>query len=434
MALPNHERERVVISHPSSPAYLRQDVMSLFENGMLEYFATTFLDHPNYPLARTFRTAANAFRPSWIKQLERRSFHEVPIERVRTRAPLELLRTLFSAVLDWSVTTDFIWELQELDFDAWVGRNLPRHIDAVYCYEHAALATLKRARARGVYSFLNQPAQHFAFYEQVHKEQLRRYPEIANSVTAINTGTKERRRNARKSAELRLADCIICNSSFTRRTLIGAGVQSRRIEVVPYGFPQPGNARKKPEKGPVIFMNAGSQNLRKGLHLLYRAWHRLNFTPDQAELWLVGKMLLPESLRQGLPGRVKIVDSVPHQELLRMYSLASVFVLPSLADGFGMVITEAMSRGLPVIATDNTGAADVIEAGQTGFVIPAGDEDALVRQMQWCVDHSGQLEGMSERALEAAAEWQWSDYRKAVATLIRRRLAERDSPAVVAAQ
>src|SRR5205814_10724482 len=133
--------------------------------------------------------------------------------------------------------------------------------------------------------------------------------------------------------------------------------------------------------------NAGTQDLRKGIHLLYQAWRRLNLAPAQGELWLIGKMQLPERMRSDLPGVVRCMDSVPHVELQSIYRRASVFVLPSPADGVGLVITEAMAQGLPVIITTNTGAAEVIEHGRNGFIIPADSVDALEAQMRWCIEH-----------------------------------------------
>lgn len=413
---------RVVISHPGSPVFAQHDVMALDEHGMLEYFATSYLDHPSYALARAFRSGAQRIRPSWLKQLERRAFHEAPFDRVRTRPLLELFRT-FLSLLNAPVATDLIWELQEHDFDRWVARGLTTRIDAVYTFEHAALATLRKAKRLGIYTFLEQPAQHSTFYAPILNEQIRRYPEIANSVSSLSLGRKGLRRDARKDAEIAIADCILCNSSFTRSTLVAAGAEWTKIEVTPYGFPPVVDCAVGRRDRPVVFLNAGTQSVRKGVHLLYRAWRELRFAPEEAELWLIGKMLLPESLRRDLPGRVRILDSVPHRELLQLYGQASVFVLPSLADGFGMVISEAMSRGLPVIATDHTGAVDVIENGRTGFIIPAGSEAALTAQMRWCVENADRLSAIGAAARARSAQWQWSDYRRAVANVVERRIA-----------
>ncbi|HKO19093.1 MAG TPA: glycosyltransferase family 4 protein [Acidobacteriaceae bacterium] len=298
-------------------------------------------------------------------------------------------------------------------------------VDAVYTFEHAALRTIQAAREKGVFSFYEQPSQHHAFFGKVLREQLSRYPELANAHTGILLDSKTVRRNRRRDEELLLADCVLCNSQFTRRTLTDAGVDGRKIEVTPIGFPRPLPSSREATGGPVIFLNAGIQSLRKGVHLLYRAWRSLSFREDEAELWLVGKMELPESLRRDLPGRVRITESMPRKDLMQLYGHASVLVLPSLADGFGMVVTEAMSRGLPAIVTTDTGTSDVITHGNSGFVIPPGDEAALAAQMRWCVEHREELPAMGAAALATAEQWQWADYRRALASLISRKLRER---------
>lgn len=413
---------RIVISQPGSPPYVRHAVRSLYENGMLEYFATTYVDHPDYWLSRTLRRLAGTVSAAALRQLDRRAFADIPMSCIRTRATLELVRTFFS-VANFPRAADMAWEIQEHDFDRWVAGTLPLGIDAVYGFEHAALETFRRAKRQNAFRILEQPSQHSSFYTRIHEQQLRLYPEIKNAATILASGPAAERRDQRRNGEIALADCILCNSSFTKRTLVEHGVDPARIEVTPYGFPPPvENAERHNDR--VVFLNAGTQSLRKGIHLLLRAWRSLNLSEDVAELWLVGKMLLPESLRRDLPGKVRILNSIPHADLMRLYQEASVFVLPSLADGFAMVITEAMSRGLPVIGTDHTGALDVIEHGQTGWVIPAGDEDALRAQMLWCVAHREELPGIGKRAARRAAQWQWSDYRSSLSAKVRRRLEE----------
>jgi len=243
------------------------------------------------------------------------------------------------------------------------------------------LATLCAATQRGAYTFLEQPTRHFAFFQRIQREQIAKYPELSNEVSALDDGPKAERRNARRARELQLADCIVCNSQFTKRTLIDGGVASEKIEVIPLAFP-PAVEHVARARHPVIFLAAGTQSLTKGSHLLYKAWRELAFRPEEAELWLVGKMLLPEALRRDLPGRVHIHGSVSRRELMELYHEASVLVLPSLGDGFGQVVTEAMCCGVPVITTTNTGAGDVIAHGRNGWIIEAGREEALQAQMK----------------------------------------------------
>jgi len=158
--------------------------------------------------------------------------------------------------------------------------------------------------------------------------------------------------------------------------------------------------------------------LRKGSHLLYEAWKLCGFKEEEAKLLLVGKMLLPAHLRNDLPKNVVINGNIPHEELMELYQQADIFVLPTLADGFGMVVTEAMSQGVPVIASINSCGPDVIDHTQDGWLIPAGDLSALVAQMKWCVENRNQLNNFSKAARQKALSWQWPQYRQLLTEII----------------
>ena len=404
----------ILVANPSHSPSIRQGVKALYERALLDVFATGYVDHPDDPLSSTIKRLVRFVRPSYVRQLERRAFHDIPFENIRTYPVGQLLQDAADKLVGNPTLTDRIWEWKEHRFDRWVARQLQGEVDAVHVNEHAALATIQTARRQGIPTFYRQPSQHHSFFTEVYREQTRQYPEIEGDRGHLHDSSLSAKRNFRRDRELELADYVLVKSSFTKRTLTDADVDPEKILVTPYGCPK---VDPKPQTEPdrVTFLNAGTQNLRKGLHLLYRAWERLAPPPDTAALQLIGAMTLPESLRQGLPGAVQIEDSIPHDELMRRYREASVFVLPSLADGFAMVVTEAMSRGLPVITTENTGAADLITHGENGFVLPANDVEALAQQMRWCVDNKHRLPDIGRRAVETARNWQWSDYRAELA-------------------
>jgi glycosyltransferase involved in cell wall biosynthesis len=408
----------ILVANPGHSPSVRQGVKALHEQELLDVFATTYVDHPDDPLSSTIKRAVRSVYPSYVRQLERRAFHDLPFRKIRTYPWWEVLRTAADKFVGNPTLTDRIWEWSEHRFDQWVARQLHDGIEAVHVNEHAALATIQSARRQGILTFYRQPSQHHAFFTEVYREQTQQYPEIEGDRGHLHDSPLSAKRNARRDRELELADYVLVKSSLTKRTLTDANVDPEKILVTPYGCPE---VSPKPQIEPdrVTFLNAGTQNLRKGLHLLYRAWERLAPPPDTAALQLIGAMTLPESLRQGLPGAVHIEDSIPHDELMRRYREASVFVLPSLADGFAMVVTEAMSRGLPVITTENTGAADLITHGETGFVLPANDVKALTQQMRWCVNNKHRLPDIGRRAVETARNWQWSDYRAELARVIK---------------
>jgi glycosyltransferase involved in cell wall biosynthesis len=87
-----------------------------------------------------------------------------------------------------------------------------------------------------------------------------------------------------------------------------------------------------------------------------------------------------------------------------------VLVFPSLFEGFGLVILEAMAAGLPVIASRNTGGPDVIEEGKEGFIVPAGDAEALRQKMDWCERNSEKVAEMGRAAHQKAMGFTWEKY------------------------
>jgi len=131
-------------------------------------------------------------------------------------------------------------------------------------------------------------------------------------------------------------------------------------------------------------------------------------------------MALPPECLAHLPGKVVIRPSLPRPELFELFRRAGVLVFPSLCEGFGQVITEAMSQGLPVITTANTAGPDFIEHGRNGFLVPVRDSERLAETMQWCLDHRDALQEISRAAMERTARWQWSDYRAALGAAVSR--------------
>ncbi len=422
-----------MMAHPGTGVFIQQTARAFFEEEMLDSFLTTFIDHPDFALSRALKHWLGIFYPSIHAEFSRRSLKEIPFSKCKTYPYPEMVRTLaskFGAPSNW---VDAIWEWAELSFDRWAARQIRPGLDAIYTYEHAALETLRTAKQMGKVCFYEQPSSHYTFFQDVLMRELAGDALPSKEQVQLYLGEKSKKRNRRRAEEIQLADYVVCNSAQVEKTLTRAGVPEKKILRVSLGFPEVdtgiSSGKTAPAGKKIVFLSAGTQSVRKGSHLLYRAWTHLNLSPDTAELWIIGKMDLPHSLSEGLPGTVKKWPSIPRDELLEKYKEASVFLLPSLEDGFGMVATEAMSRGVPVIATDAVGMSDFIRYGVNGWIVPAGDENALAGQMKWCVENRGLLPSFSQAVLETASKWQWADYRKAIARAVSEKIELHANPA-----
>jgi glycosyltransferase involved in cell wall biosynthesis len=218
-----------------------------------------------------------------------------------------------------------------------------------------------------------------------------------------------------------LADIVIANSRFTRDSYATAGWDVSKVRVVPLGAPpveQEILEASCGERESLRVLWAGAFSVHKGAHYLLSAWKRIAINKF-ATLDIYGTVHLPDKLLRDLPRSICAHSAVARGQLFKQYARADVLVFPTLCDGFGMVVTEALAHGLPVITTKSAGAADLIRHGENGLVIPAGDVEALAEALEWCLTHRTELRQMRQAALDTARRWQWCDFRRSLSQALR---------------
>jgi glycosyltransferase involved in cell wall biosynthesis len=227
-------------------------------------------------------------------------------------------------------------------------------------------------------------------------------------------------------AEYALADYINVPSLFAQRTFLAKGVPAEKVTVNNLGvdlkdFSQAERSFAAGEKFVIGFV--GSMSARKNVAGLIAAVGRLVEKGLDVELHLVGTVdhaSFDASVFDRY-GFIKYKGVFPQQELGQAYRQMHVFVLNSVEDGFGLVILQAMSTGLPVIATEHTGGPDVITEGSTGFVIPVNDTDALSERIERLYHDREQCRRMGKAArLATESGFSWTDYGKRYLELIDR--------------
>jgi glycosyltransferase involved in cell wall biosynthesis len=137
-----------------------------------------------------------------------------------------------------------------------------------------------------------------------------------------------------------------------------------------------------------------------------------------AELWLVGQMQLPSELLMDLPPDVIVKPPVSREELDRVFRQSSVLVLPTLGEGLAYIVLEALSAGLAIITTENSGCGDLVEDGVNGWKIPIRDSDATAERIEWCIQNPDGVIEMQRKSQMKAAQWQENDFAEEHAKLI----------------
>lgn len=411
----------VRIFHPTVAPFVQQAARALHEAGQLDRYVTSLRYAPESGTQRALFAAGRLAGLDVEREFRRRTVDAVPASCLETHPWGELLRVVTGRLDRDGRALDYVWERTERAFDRAVARGLHPGLTGVYAFEYSSLQTITRARALGLRVAYDAPAPEPQSVQTILDREMARFPEI---VTPWHRWITEREgpRIARRRAEFERAHVVIAASEFTRRSFAAAGLEAAKIHVVPYGAPpvadREGALRGGTDRGPVELVWAGVFSLRKGAHYLLDAWrsHQLG---RHARLRIYGHVELPARAVQPVPDGIEFAGSVPRSELLAALQRSDALIFPTLCDGFGMVVTEAWSRGVPVITTTSAGAADLLKPQENGLLIPAADPAAIATAVEWCVAHRPALRAMREAALHTAESWQWSDYRERLAAVLR---------------
>lgn len=251
-------------------------------------------------------------------------------------------------------------------------------------------------------------------YEREKKKRL--LPEFKKY--GINKYPVPEMRIEKRERTLKKADKVIAISGFVKESLIAGGIPEEKIYLAPFGV----NANDYPTSGDntgkftVLFM--GSININKGVPYLLDAWERNGWQNDnEAQLILGGRISskLEEIIAERDIDNLKTPGYVKPQ---KYYQQASVFCFPSLSEGFGKVIPEAMASGLPVITTQHTGGPDLITDGKEGYIVESRDADAIADKLQYLRKNPEKRNKMGNEALQIAKENPWDKHTDKVIDII----------------
>jgi glycosyltransferase involved in cell wall biosynthesis len=293
--------------------------------------------------------------------------------------------------------------------DHWMRSRL---IKAVYGYEDGCELTFRRARERGLARFYDLPIAYWQTAAGLLAEEAERLPAWRATLPGLADSPAKRQR---KCDELELADVVFCPSAFVAGSLPEWARRSKKIVVAPFGSPAlpaspvpPGTLETSGRTGGMRVLFAGGMTQRKGLADLFAAMKLLR--SKNVELVVMGSPIAPMGFYRSEWPHFTHEPPRPHAEVLRLMRSCHVFVLPSIVEGRALVIQEAMSQGLPVIITANTGAEDLIEEGRTGFLVPIRAPQAIMERLAWFAEHPREREAMGMAARRKAARYTWAAY------------------------
>ena len=208
------------------------------------------------------------------------------------------------------------------------------------------------------------------------------------------------------------SDAVICASSFTKHSLASAGSRAP-AHVVGYGVDLDlFSARTEaPSAKPLTVGFVGALSQRKGARYLLAALASL--PKGAAKLIIYTRASVDRDLIQGYEGvDVEIRGGLSDAALAADMKQCDLIALPSIAEGFGLVILEAMACGVPVLCTTSTGGADFIQHRQNGLLIEPGSVEAIRQELDWALTHRDELFHIGQAARVESEKHTWAEYRR----------------------
>lgn len=310
--------------------------------------------------------------------------------------------------LNWIYPHWIYWHQALLD--KYVSYNL-KECDVFIGQSQNGLLTGAKAKQMGALYICDRPCSHIRYQSEIMKEELSIWkikPVPINSVDPRSVFVEEK--------EYELADFVVVPSEFARKSFIEKGFSKNKIIKISLGSDLSRFKRisePDPETFTAIFVAQGS--IRKGFLYLLEAFNKLKI--EKKRLIVIGARCKDEreiiKLTKMNVSQVEFHDHADYLNLYKFYNQAHVFVLPSIEDGFGMVVSQAMACGCPVIVSENTGAADIIENGKEGFIVPIRNANILAEKMQQLYEDKGLREKMSQAAEKKIKDLDgWDTYGK----------------------
>jgi glycosyltransferase involved in cell wall biosynthesis len=222
---------------------------------------------------------------------------------------------------------------------------------------------------------------------------------------------------AREEREYDLATRVIVPSGFARESFIQRGLASEKVAVVNLSLRARGfeagddiieqRVQRLRSGAPLRVLYTGMLSYRKGMYDMSAVLRAL---ATRMTFRLVGPVL-PEcaDFARAAAAVAQVQDALPEASLPDVYAWGDVFLLPTLEDGFAVVLAQAQAAGLPIIATTNCGAPDIIAGGGQGFVVPIRNAEAIIERLEWCHEHRAELARMVERLHGQPPRRNWDD-------------------------
>ena len=408
--------DRIAVFHPGTQ-HSWQTASALQQLGRLQFYATSIFHQPDRWPYRIERYLPAGLAARVGREFGRFSHPALDPALVHTSGLAEWLeRAAYRA--GWRRLARRIDEIGNRRFATTLGSRL-RSAEpfGLWGYSGSALDAFRIAKDRGRLCILDRTIGdwrvHNRILDSLHDEYAEFFPSSGYRVSQRDID--------RDDEEYALADVILTGSRFAAETvrLSAAGRSiAAKLRVLNYCYDERLFASlppplPRPRDEPLRFLFLGQAGVRKGIHLVLKAFARI--PASAAHLTIVGDLQLPAATWLHYADRADYRHTVPRSEVPALLADHDILLFPSYFEGAGIVLYEALAAGTALIQSRNAALA-ATEA--TGLTLDTLDEDTLYAAVMTAIDDRNRVDGWRTAAQTEARRYSFERYRTDIAALL----------------
>lgn len=416
--------KKVLISHVSGNQNSKNLIVDLYKKKKLFKYVTSInFNTKKFPLN---------LLPQIIKnELSKRSINGINENKIITKffffeilnlIKLRIFKNIFKNSKEKysSLTSEYIQhQCDKIDLlSTKVIKKNYLNISAIYAYEMGAYNTFKEAKKYDIKCIYELPTPYWREREKKILQELKSYKNTDLRKTTLFFKKKKTKFFKKLDSEIQNADIIIVPSNYVKKTILKSKFNYKKILVAPYGFPKPISKKKwfnRNNKIEILFV--GSLVPNKGILCLLKTIKVLSkINQDKFNLTIIGSGPLENLLKQKLPNST-FKKYLSHNQLLKEMEKKDIFLFPTLYEGLSLSLSEAMSRGMVVISTANSG---LLEFGNksNSILVKVNDYNQIAKKISFLINNPQKVKYLGMNAIETSKKYNWQDFSKKVIDII----------------
>ena len=401
--------KKIIVAHPDKQHSFKTAV-AVSEMGALDKYITTVYDKPG----SLTHFIAKFTKGDFKKKLQAHKTAEIPDNKVKQFS--ELLSLLLLILVRTDKNRRFYSKVKACR-DKACNKKVAKYckkneIDAVISYDVVSAQLYDALGNYKIIKILDMSAPHFDYMCKIFENEVEKHSDSSLNTLLVSPMFLYWREQSKK--EIVCADAFLVASDFTKKSLIESGADGDKIFKCVYGLNHTffnTDDRKENQSNLLRCVYVGSVTEQKGCRYLFEAIKQIKSNNDlQVEFTVVGGYAPSNPLIKSVESYCNFVGYVLPNELKNILLQSDVFIFPSLADGFGFSVLEAMACGVVPICSKNAGVSDLIEDDKNGFLVDPADTGTIYKKLEFLHNNKAQLNLMKNAELLSVLSCTWEHY------------------------